>query len=295
MANILPRTRLVEGRLEIASDADFDTLCDYGIFYLERPDHLDIAGGIKLAQSFYLEPNGGAEDAYRGYRTRNLEPSLLGHSSTGADQSELLQIEADLWRVHFPADVAKMLWGFNQLGKVVVRDVMLRAGVDPDDVDRVTGGMPRDVALQYSIFNHYRSTVAQPFGLTPHKDSGFITVLHSSEGGLDTQYGNQWVPVDPLDGHFTIVLGHSFEVLTAQMRRPVMGSYHRVNANNRRGSHQDERYSFGSYIGPRWDQILYQYSAAGELKEFQSFYDFQKAKAEEMGYEFHPKVAVPQT
>lgn len=50
-----------------------------------------------------------------------------------------------------------------------------------------------------------------------------------------------------------------------------------------------DRFTFGSYIGPRWDQDLYQIS--GEtVKPVQSFLEFQKRKAAEMGYEFHPKV-----
>lgn len=286
----LPLTRIVDGTLEIPEGRAFDTLCDHGVFYLETPPELDLAAGIRFAQSFYVDRDGGPDDAFRGYRNRDYGRSLLGYSSTGADQSELLQIEAELWSELLPPEVAGMLAGFDAIGRSVVRSVMLRVGVDPADMDRITGGMDRNSALQYCIFNHYRSKLKQPVGLTPHKDSGFVTVLHSSEGGLETRRGDDWVSVDPVPGHLTVVLGHSIEILTEKLPRPVAASYHRVRATGPRASTRDERYSFGSYIGPRWDQNLLQYDESGRLTVFQSFLAFQKAKAAEMNYEFHPKV-----
>ncbi|MEW3673644.1 hypothetical protein QOZ77_31030, partial [Pseudomonas aeruginosa] len=84
------------------------------------------------------------------------------------------------------------------------------------------------------------------------------------------------------------VLGHSFELLTEKSATPVQASYHRVRRMEPQERKAD-RFTFGSYIGPRWDQDLYQIS--GEtVKPVQSFLEFQKRKAAEMGYEFHPKV-----
>ncbi|WP_372424367.1 2OG-Fe(II) oxygenase family protein [Salinarimonas chemoclinalis] len=291
----LPRTRIVDGALQIPEGPAFDILCDYGVFYLETPRDLDLAAGIRFAQAFYMERDGGPDDAFRGFRDRDYGCSMLGYSDTGADQSELLQIESWLWSELLPPEVAAMLRGFDAIGRSVVRGVMRRVGVDPADIDRITGGMDRDAALQYCIFNHYRSRVAQPHGLTPHKDSGFVTVLHSSEGGLETLRGDDWVRVDPQPGHLTVVLGHSLEILTEKLPRPVAASHHRVRATGPRASTRHERYSFGSYVGPRWDQDLLQYDDAGRLTVFQSFLAFQKAKAAEMNYEFHPKVEASHT
>ncbi|WP_201022437.1 2OG-Fe(II) oxygenase family protein [Pseudomonas aeruginosa] len=148
--------------------------------------------------------------------------------------------------------------------------------------------MSSNQALQYCIFNHFRADSAHPVGLTAHKDSGFTTLLYTTEPGLESLENGSWIPFDPMPGHFTLVLGHSFELLTEKSATPVQASYHRVRRMEPQERKAD-RFTFGSYIGPRWDQDLYQIS--GEtVKPVQSFLEFQKRKAAEMGYEFHPKV-----
>lgn len=290
MTTEIARARIVDGVLDIPDGPAFDSLCELGVFYLETPPDLALSAGIRFAQSFYLDRDGGPDDAYRGYRDRDYGRSLLGYSDTGADQLEIVQIESELWNELLPLDVADMLRGFDAVGRSIVRGLMLRVGVDPADIDRITGGMDRSAALQYCIFNHFRSRIAHPIGFTPHKDSGFVTVLHASEGGFETLLGDRWVSVDPLPEHLTVVLGHSMEILTQNLTRSITASHHRVRATGPRAHTRDERYSFGSYIGPRWDQDLLRYDETGRLTVFQSFLAFQKAKAAEMNYEFHPKV-----
>ena len=111
-----------------------------------------------------------------------------------------------------------------------------------------------------------------------------------TEPGFESFENGEWIPFDPLEGHFTVVLGHSFEMLTANLPKPVHASYHRVRKMEARPAGKAERFTFGVYIGPTWDQDLYQYNSDGDLVAKQSFLDFQKAKAADMAYEFHPKV-----
>nr|WSY50048.1 hypothetical protein OG999_07760 [Streptomyces sp. NBC_00886] len=54
--------------------------------------------------------------------------------------------------------------------------------------------------------------------------------------------------------------------------------------------HSHDRSSFTVYLGPRYDMDLYQYSADGVLREFMNFRDFSLLKAEDQGYEFHPRL-----
>lgn len=290
MSSLLPVAYFQNRTLHFDEPDGFERARSLGALHLRQPDDFDFRAGIELAQKYYLPASDGADAAFRGYRTRSLSRSLLGYSQTGSDQDELLQLEANLWNEYLPCEAATLLWRMNELSRGVLTDLFLRAGVAADDIDTVAGGMSKNEALQYCIFNHYRSEVDQPVGLTAHKDSGFITMLYTTEPGLESQEGQAWIPFDPLPGHFTIVLGHSFEVLTTRLPERVKASYHRVR---RMATHQagaPDRFTFGVYIGPRWDQLLYQYDASRKLSNVGTFLDFQRAKAAEMAYEFHPRV-----
>jgi isopenicillin N synthase-like dioxygenase len=152
----------------------------------------------------------------------------MGYSQTVNDQDELLQIEAHLWAEYLPAAVAELLWSLNELSRTVLTELFVRAGVDPSHIDTVASGVSKNEALQYCIFNHYRSALRQSVGLTAHKDSGFITTLYTTEPGLESWKNDRWVPLDPLESHFTVVLGHSFEVLTAKMSKPTISCVIRI-------------------------------------------------------------------
>ncbi|MDO7925198.1 2OG-Fe(II) oxygenase family protein [Pseudomonas sp. KFB-139] len=290
MSNILPSARMLDGTLHFNEKNGFDLARKLGAFHLEHPRGLDFSAGIALAQNYYfdLDSDSRGDNEYRGFRQRDLGKSLLGYSHTGNDQDELLQIECGLWREYFPDAVADLLWAMNDLNRMVLAQLFKQVGIEEKYFDQITGGMSSNDALQYCIFNHFRSNAVHPLGLTAHKDSGFTTLLYTTEPGLESLENGSWIPFDPLAGHFTMVLGHSFELLMEKSSTPVQASYHRVRKIETHALKAD-RFTFGSYIGPRWDQDLYQFSE-GRVRPVQSFIEFQKQKAAEMGYEFHPKV-----
>lgn len=289
----LPIAELNNGNLSFTDSDGFETLCHYGAFHLKYPKGLDFDAGIKLAKNYYLPQTKYADEAYRGYRTRDLRKSRLGYSQTGNDQDELLQIECTLWYDYFPISVARLLWSMNECSRQALETIFALTDVLPKDQDKITGGMRENTALQYCIFNHFRSGTPHPNGLTPHKDSGFITTLYTTEPGLESLENDEWIPFDPKDGYFTVVIGHALEILTANLPHPINASYHRVRNMPLRPSTQEERFTFGTYIGPRWEQDLYQYDQHRTLRSVGKFLDFQKQKAKEMAYEFHPKVENP--
>jgi hypothetical protein len=290
MSLLLPVAHIQDGVLHFAELDGFKRARALGAFYLRQPEDFDFRAGVELAQKYYLPAIDGPDADFRGYRTRSLPRSLLGYSQTGKDQDELLQIEAHLWDEYLPQEAARLLWRMNDLSRSVLTNLFLRTGVAQEHIDTVAAGLSKDEALQYCIFNHYRPELDEPIGLTAHKDSGFITMLYTTVPGLESQDGQAWVPFDPLPGHFTIVLGHAFEILTERLPNAVKASYHRVRrmATGLPGS--PDRFTFGVYIGPRWDQLLYQYDASGNLSNVGTFLDFQRDKAAEMAYAFHPRV-----
>ncbi|QYG08885.1 2OG-Fe(II) oxygenase family protein [Janthinobacterium sp. PAMC25594] len=290
MSTILPAATLAKGQLHFADQDGFDRMRQHGAFYLRYPEGMDFRAGIELAQKYYLDCLGQSDDAYRGFRSRDLVKSLLGYSQTGGDQDELLQIELPLWGEYLPGQVTTLLGSLNELSRTVLLDLFRRTGIDAAHIDTISSGLSNNQSLQYCIFNHYRSAVQHPIGLTAHKDSGFITTLYTTEPGLESLEEGEWVPFDPLAGHFTVVIGHAFEVLTEQLSKAMRASYHRVRGMAPRTAEQPERFTFGVYIGPAWTQDLYQCDVDGQPVAKMSFLDFQKRKAAEMNYEFHPKV-----
>ncbi|WP_191985764.1 hypothetical protein [Pseudomonas aeruginosa] len=103
MSNILPSARMLDGMLHFKEEDGFSRARKLGAFHLEHPRGWDFSAGIALAQSYYLEPEVDADNAFRGFHRKDLGKSLLGYSRTGADQDELLQIECGLWREYLPA------------------------------------------------------------------------------------------------------------------------------------------------------------------------------------------------
>lgn len=281
------RAEIREGALQFESADGWADALARGLFYLRAPAELDYAAGERFCHSYHLPRQGGPDDAYRGFREAKLEGSVLGYSSAGNDQVERVQLELPLWERHLPAALPPLLHPLNQMARTIVHAFFARCGVRPDDVARITGGMDSDEALQYCIFNHYASRTAADVGFTPHKDSGFITIMHSTEPGLEALEDGSWVSVDPVPGYLTVLHGDSIEVLTARLPTRAAATYHRVRHMESARTAPD-RVSFGVYIGPRFEQDLYQYDEAGQLAPLQSFMSFQRNKAVEMGYEFHP-------
>ncbi len=283
------RAELRGGELHFETPDGWNNALARGLFYLRAPE-LDYASGMRLCRSYHLPRTGGPDDAYRGFREARLDGSVLGYSSAGNDQVERVQLEIALWERYLPAEVVPVLRALNDVARATVHAFFARCGVRPADIPRITGGMDGDTALQYCIFNNYASSAAADIGFTPHKDSGFITIMYSTEPGLEAFEDGAWVPADPVPGYLTMLHGDAMEVLTARLPESAAATYHRVRHMDPSPDATD-RTSFGVYIGPRFDQDLYQYDPRGELVPYQSFLSFQRNKAVEMGYEFHPALA----
>ncbi len=279
---VIPCGDIYEGRLAFASERDWEDVLLNGLFHLKIPKELDCTHCVEFCRSFYL-PSRHVKDSYRGWRTKHMPGSVLGYSNTGADQVEMLQIELHLWDAYLPKNLTNALRIMNDIGRIIVRAFFAKCGVKQEDVAIIAEGMEANEALQYGIFNHFESKKNGTDGFTPHKDSGFLQLMYIHEPGFEAWDGSSWCAIAPLPGHLTAVLGHSLEVLTEMMPTRVIASYHRV-----RMVCENDRTSFGIYLGPTFKQNLYQYDNDGKLSVYMPFEDFQRQKAIGMGYEFHP-------
>jgi hypothetical protein len=287
----LARAEIRDGNLRFETADGWRDALTRGIFYLKSPDGLDCAAAVRLCESFYLERTGDAADEYKGFRRASFDGSVLGYSDAGKDQVERIQLELRLWERYLPAAVSPVLHRFNDMARTVIRGVFTRCGVEPAHVAQITGGMETNEALQYCIFNNFESRKLGADGFTPHKDSGFVQIMYSPEPGLELWEAERWTPIEPVPGYLMAISGHALEILTARLATRAAAAYHRVRSIETRPAGRKDRTSFGVYIGPRFEQDLFQYDDGGRLTRFKSFMAFQKEKAAEMGYEFsniHP-------
>jgi isopenicillin N synthase-like dioxygenase len=284
-----PKSEICDGSLCFQSEIDYQNALKEGVFFVKIPKDIDVKPGIKFCENFYKKKDNGIDKEYKGFNQLSYNDSILGYSDRH-DQVEQVQLEIPLWNKYFPQELSNLLFMMNKLGLLIVENIFEKVGITKKYWDVITGGASKSTALQYCIFNHYRS-LKNRIGITKHKDSGFITVLYSPEPGLEALTDERWVSIYPEDGYFTINLGHSFEVLTGKQNLSIKAVEHRVK-EIKKSSNEPDRYSFGTYIGPRFDMNLFQYDN-GKLVFYKTFIEFQKIKAKEMGYEFHPKVKVP--
>ncbi|WP_338635818.1 2OG-Fe(II) oxygenase family protein [Spirobacillus cienkowskii] len=76
-------------------------------------------------------------------------------------------------------------------------------------------------------FNHFRAD-KDTRGTKFHRDSGWVTVLRSTEPGLVALIDEQLYSINPKEDHFIINFGSSIEVLTQAMKTPVRANIHGV-------------------------------------------------------------------
>ena len=278
------------GRLYFKSDSDnnWEKALSHGVFYLKSPTNVDYSAGSRFCELFHSERTHEEDDPYKGFKDKQFDGSVLGYSDTGSDQVERFQLEFHLWERYLPLPVVSLLGCLNELARVVVHEFFDHCGVDPLHIPQITGGINTNDALQYCIFNNFDSKKIGADGFTPHKDSGFIQLMYINESGFEIWEGKRWIPLEPVSGYLIAIMGHSLEILTARMTTKAMSAYHRVRSIEPKTPSRKNRTSFGVYIGPRFEQDLYQYDEAGNLSRFQSFMSFQREKATDMGYEFHP-------
>ncbi|MQM11215.1 hypothetical protein Taro_044121 [Colocasia esculenta] len=111
----------------------------------------------------------------------------------------------------------------------------------------------------YLRLNHYLPCASPVgvFGLIPHTDSAFLTVLYQDEvGGLQLMKGERWVAVKPIRGSLVVNIGDLFEVVytlccTALSNGEFKSVLHRVVANP-----EVERFSVAYFLCPSYETVI---------------------------------------
>jgi isopenicillin N synthase-like dioxygenase len=109
-----------------------------------------------------------------------------------------------------------------------------------------------DPTVLFRLF-HYAAVLAQALagarGVGEHTDYGFLTLLDQDDaGGLQVQYGGEWIDVPYLPGSFVVNIGDMLERLTSG--RYVSALHRVINTSGR------SRISMPFFFDPRFDAAL---------------------------------------
>ncbi|KAJ0963896.1 hypothetical protein J5N97_029018 [Dioscorea zingiberensis] len=112
------------------------------------------------------------------------------------------------------------------------------------------------------------------FGLQPHTDSDFLTILHQDEvGGLQLMKDNKWVSVKPNPDALIVNIGDLFQAWSNDIYKSVE---HKVMANGKK-----ERYSIAFFLCPSYDSAIGSCKEPALYKNF-TFGEFRKQVQEDV-------------
>ncbi|KAL5554480.1 hypothetical protein UlMin_041881 [Ulmus minor] len=128
----------------------------------------------------------------------------------------------------------------------------LLAGVLAENLGRCRDAL-EDICDESTCFlrlNHYPAcpVSSEIFGLVPHTDSGFLTILCQDQvGGLQLMNNFKWVSVKPNQEALIVNIGDLFQAWSNDIYKSVE---HRVIANKM------DRYSIAYFLCPSYDALI---------------------------------------
>ncbi|KAF8370086.1 hypothetical protein HHK36_031879 [Tetracentron sinense] len=134
--------------------------------------------------------------------------------------------------------------------------------------------------------NHYPPCPISPeiFGLVPHTDSDFLTILYQDKvGGLQLMKDSIWVTVKPNQDALIINIGDLFQAWSNNLYKSVE---HKVMANRK-----VERYSTAYFLCPSYDSLIGSCKEPSIYREF-TFGEYRKQVQEDVKKTGH-KVGLP--
>ncbi|MEU9608438.1 2OG-Fe(II) oxygenase family protein [Streptomyces sp. NPDC048057] len=245
-----------------------------GVFALAVPDDLDLRPGITLCREFHHPPQGDpVGDAYRGFRDR-----VDVYFDREDFQVEHVLTDAAARTRHFPAPLTAMVDRMTELALLVFRTALVELGIPGSMWRHVTGGAVDGLGTHWFVAHHYRGHRTQ-VGCAPHRDTGYVTVLHAQQPGLEVRSDGAWIPVDPVPGHFLVNFGQSFAILTERLPLRTTAALHRVR-EYRSGRPGADRISFAAFVDPPATGVLRRMHPDGSVTAAVDIEEFLRANNE---------------
>ncbi|KAF5442888.1 hypothetical protein F2P56_035500 [Juglans regia] len=154
----------------------------------------------------------------------------------------------------------------------------LLAEILSENLGSQKGGI-EDVCDESACFlrlNRYPACQISPevFGLVPHTDSDFLTILCQDQvGGLQLKKGSKWVAVKPIQDALLVNIGDLFQAWSNDVYKSVE---HKVMVNRK-----TERYSIAYFLCPSYDSLIASFKEPSIYRKF-TFGEYRKRVQEDV-------------
>lgn len=251
----VPVASISEGKqLVFSCPGDFERAWSLGAFYLKIPDHLDIEGARAFGR--------GLLAADSPHRQITQYGELEGFIALENNQQTKLALRRHRWQQHYPPEVAQLGHQLDDLGVTIIREVLRRSCIPEALWERASGGYASGGGTAFLNFVHY-DTRNPDWGLRPHTDYGFVTILDATAPGLQIEVNGSFHDVPVLPDHFVINFGEALHFITAHSERSVGAVVHRVVSQR---AVDPVRHGTVYFANPDLEGELWQYDAKGQLK-----------------------------
>ena len=254
VATLSEASASTEPHISFVSPGDVDRAWGLGLFYLKTPDHLK----LEFARQFGRELI--ALDS--PYRQVPQYGELEGFIALENNQQTKLALRRERWGQHYPAQIAAFGRQVDTIGIAIIREVFRQSGIPEALWERASGGYASGGGDAFLNFVHY-DTRTPDWGLRPHTDYGFVTILDASAPGLQIEINGEFQDVPVLPEHLIINFGEALYFITAHSDRAVSAVTHRVVSQQ---SSDPVRHGIVYFANPDLDGMLWQFNAAGEAQ-----------------------------
>ena len=241
-----------EAHLSFVTPGDLDRAWDLGLFYLKTPEDLDLESAREFGGELI------ATDS--PYRQVPQYGELEGFIALENNQQTKLALRRERWGQHYPAQIAAFGRQLDTIGIAIIREVFRQSGIPEALWDRASGGYASGGGDAFLNFVHY-DTRTPDWGLRPHTDYGFVTILDASAPGLQIEINGEFQDVPVLPEHLIINFGEALNFITAHSDRAVSAVTHRVVSQR---STDPVRHGIVYFANPDLDGMLWQFDASGE-------------------------------
>ena len=241
-----------EAHLSFVTPEDLDRAWELGLFYLKTPGNLN----LEFARQF----GSGLIDTDSPYRRLPQYGELEGFIALENNQQTKLALRRERWGQHYPAHIATFGRRLDTIGIAIIREVFRQSGIPEALWDCASGGYASGGGDAFLNFVHY-DTRTPDWGLRPHTDYGFVTILDASAPGLQIEVDGQFEDVPVLQGHLIINFGEALNFITAHSDRAVSAVTHRVLGQQ---STDPVRHGIVYFANPDLDGMLWQFDAVGK-------------------------------
>ena len=254
VATLSADSDLTARQLSFVTPEDLDQARDLGLFYLKSPDCLDLESARQFGRE--LIATGGP------YLQVPEFGELEGFIALKNNQQTKLALRREQWVQHYPEHIVAFGRQLDAIGIAIIRAVFRQSGIPDALWDRASEGYASGGGNAFLNFAYY-DTRTPDWGLRPHTDYGFVTILDASAPGLQIENSGQFEDVPVLPGHLIINFGEALNFITAHSDRAVSAVTHPVLSQR---SSDPIRHGIVYFANPDLEGTLSQFDAAGEAR-----------------------------